>query len=229
MLLNSLTHGFVMGLSLIVAIGAQNTFVLKQGLKQQHIFWVCFVCALSDAILIMVGVMGFGTILLQHPIITDIAKFAGATFLAVYGAMHFWQAWKAEQHFLIDDNQLHSLWKTISICLAFTWLNPHVYLDTVVLLGSISVQFYEWKIYFALGAMTASFMFFLHWVMPLDVCSPFSIIHGHGEYWIYSLDLLCGGLHYLCYFKYSNNALKANKKPEINRAFQAENLTLQCF
>lgn len=160
MLLNSLTHGFVMGLSLIVAIGAQNTFVLKQGLKQQHIFWVCFVCALSDAILIMVGVMGFGTILLQHPIITDIAKFAGATFLAVYGAMHFWQAWKAEQHFLIDDNQLHSLWKTISICLAFTWLNPHVYLDTVVLLGSISVQFYEWKIYFALGAMTASFMFF---------------------------------------------------------------------
>ena len=73
MLLNSLIHGFLMGSSLILAIGAQNTFVLKQGLKQEHVFWVCLVCAISDALLIMAGVMGFGQFVSSHPLLMSIA------------------------------------------------------------------------------------------------------------------------------------------------------------
>ncbi len=159
-ILNSLLHGFLMGLSLILPIGAQNTFVLKQGLKKQYVFWVCLVCAVSDAILILAGVMGFGALILQHPMMTEIAKIVGAVFLFAYGALHIKSAFKNAARFDIYLAQDISLTKTLGLCLAFTWLNPHVYLDTVVLLGSISVQFAQDKLYFALGAITASFSFF---------------------------------------------------------------------
>ncbi|CAB1211100.1 LysE/ArgO family amino acid transporter [Acinetobacter bouvetii] len=157
---NVYLQGFAIGLSLIVAIGAQNAFVLKQGLKRQYVFWICVLCAGSDAILIALGVMGFGNTIQQFPLIVQIAKYAGALFLLIYGAMHFKQAWQAGQSLLVDDQDGPSLEKTLMICLALTWLNPHVYLDTVILLGSISVHFSEFKIYFALGAMLASVVFF---------------------------------------------------------------------
>lgn len=149
-----------MGLSLILPLGAQNSFVLKQGLKQQHVFWICLICAVSDAILILAGVMGFGSLILQHPMITIVAKYTGAAFLFVYGLLHFKSAWTASAQLQIEHVESMSLLNALALCLAFTWLNPHVYLDTVVLLGSISVQFNQDKIYFALGAIMASFLFF---------------------------------------------------------------------
>ena len=159
-MLNSALHGFAMALSLIVVIGAQNAFVLKQGIKQQHVFAVCLCCALSDAILISVGVLGFSELVLLHPDWLNIAKYLGATFLLIYGAQHFYQAWKGEQRLDLTQDEVPCLWKVLLICLGLTWLNPHVYLDTVVLLGSVSTQYPNTQLYFALGAISASFLFF---------------------------------------------------------------------
>ncbi|WP_173911269.1 LysE/ArgO family amino acid transporter [Acinetobacter sp. Marseille-Q1618] len=152
--------GFAIGMSLIVAIGAQNAFVLKQGLKKQFVFWVCLLCATSDAILILLGVTGFAHVIQNYPQILNIAKYFGATFLLVYGAQHFYTALTQSQTLFAGEAKQQNIWKILSICLALTWLNPHVYLDTVILLGSISTQYAAAKMYFAFGAMTASFVFF---------------------------------------------------------------------
>lgn len=152
--------GFAIGMSLIVAIGAQNAFVLKQGLKKQFVFWVCLLCATSDAILILLGVTGFAHVIQNYPQILNIAKYFGATFLLLYGTQHFYMALTQSQTLFAGEAKQQNIWKILSICLALTWLNPHVYLDTVILLGSISTQYAATKMYFALGAMTASFVFF---------------------------------------------------------------------
>lgn len=159
-MLNTYLQGFGIGLGLILAIGAQNAFVLKQGLKKQHVFWLCLVCALSDSMLILFGVLGFSKIILLYPNLVVIAKYLGALFLLFYGAQHFYQAFKVQQYLQPSENQETKLLPMIMICLALTWLNPHVYLDTVVLIGTVSTQFPTTQIYFALGAMTASWVFF---------------------------------------------------------------------
>lgn len=153
-------QGFAVGMGLIVAIGAQNAFVLKQGLKKQYIFWICLVCALSDAILILLGVLGFASIIEKTPEILIIAQYFGAAFLFFYGAQHFYTALTQNQTLIATEQSEQNLWKLLAICLALTWLNPHVYLDTVILLGSISTQYAAAKMNFALGAITASFIFF---------------------------------------------------------------------
>lgn len=157
---SSYLAGFSLGLSLILAIGAQNAFVLKQGIKQQHVFVVCLICALSDAILIVMGVMGFGFLVKQFPIIEVVARYAGAAFLLVYSALSFRSAFSVSHNLKPADESEASLLKTAVICLAFTWLNPHVYLDTVVLLGSVSTQYEATKLQFAAGAVFSSFLFF---------------------------------------------------------------------
>lgn len=151
--------GFSIGFSLILAIGAQNAFVLKQGLIRQNVFLVCLICAASDAILITLGVSGFGEIITEYPIIERLARIAGALFLFTYGVLNLYSA-QTKTHALEPTKKIQkSKRKTILTCLGFTWLNPHVYLDTVVMLGSISTQF-ENTATFALGAISASFVFF---------------------------------------------------------------------
>ena len=151
--------GFSIGFSLILAIGAQNAFVLKQGLIRQNVFLVCLICAASDAILITLGVSGFGEIITEYPIIERLARIAGALFLFTYGVLNLYSA-QTKTHALEPTKKIQkSKHKTILTCLGFTWLNPHVYLDTVVMLGSISTQF-ENTVAFALGAISASFVFF---------------------------------------------------------------------
>ncbi|PVZ66803.1 LysE/ArgO family amino acid transporter [Pelagibaculum spongiae] len=152
--------GFSLGLSLILAIGAQNAFVLKHGLVKRHVFIICLVCAVSDAILIALGVSGFGLMVKQFPTIEQIARYGGALFLLVYALMSFKSAIQLSHQLKSEDQVVGSATKTVMVCLAFTWLNPHVYLDTVVLLGSISTQYEGAKLLFATGAMTASFVFF---------------------------------------------------------------------
>ena len=159
-MLHSYLQGFAIGLSLIVAIGAQNAFVLKQGLKKQAVFWVCFVCALSDSILVVLGITGFATVIQLYPELVGFAKWAGAVFLLWYGLQHAIQAFKSNQSLHAGSQNEIKLSKIIIVCLALTWLNPHVYLDTVVLIGSISTQFEQTKLYFALGVITASWFFF---------------------------------------------------------------------
>lgn len=152
-------QGLLVGLSLIVAIGAQNAFVLKQGLRQEHVFWICLSCALSDSILIVLGVIGFATVLHHYPEIIQLAKWGGALFLVWYGYMHAKQALRGQSAIALNSAGVQGLKQLIFISLSLTWLNPHVYLDTVILLGSISAQF-EYVAYFATGAITASWLFF---------------------------------------------------------------------
>lgn len=159
-MLHTYLQGFAIGLSLIVAIGAQNAFVLKQGLKKQAVFWVCFVCALSDSILVVLGITGFATVIQLYPELVGFAKWAGAVFLVWYGLQHARQAFQANHSLHAGSQNEIQLSKIIIVCLALTWLNPHVYLDTVVLIGSISTQFEQTKLYFALGVITASWFFF---------------------------------------------------------------------
>ena len=154
-MLSTYVQGLAVGMSLIIAIGAQNAFVLKQGLKKQFVFWVCFVCALSDSILIVLGVSGFSKVLQHYPEIIQFAKWAGALFLFCYGFQHALRAFKSQQGLEASPIEKHQLVNIVLLCLALTWLNPHVYLDTVILLGSISTQF-EQPAYFALGAVCAS-------------------------------------------------------------------------
>ena len=158
--MQALFFGFSLGFSLILAIGAQNAFVLRQGLKGEHVLLVCLICALSDAILILFGVSGFHLLVSAYPALVTLARVGGASFLTVYGIISFYHAFKREQSLQPSDIKSNSWLQSALTCLAFTWLNPHVYLDTVVLLGSVSSQFAGQLVYFTGGAMAASFVFF---------------------------------------------------------------------
>jgi len=152
--------GFLLGLSLIVAIGAQNAFVLRQGLRREHVFAICAVCAGSDAVLIAAGVAGFGALVNAAPWLAPAMRFGGAAFLLAYALRSLWSAWRNPGVLNPSADLQKSLGATLLTCLAFTWLNPHVYLDTVVLLGSVSTRYAGQRLAFALGAMTSSFLFF---------------------------------------------------------------------
>lgn len=155
----SFLPGFVLSLSLILAIGAQNAFVLRQGLRGSHVFWTCFACALSDAVLITSGVAGFGTLAAQVPWFEPLMRYGGAAFLLWYGLQNFLSAWRGGQVLEAASNGNAGLKATLLTLMALTWLNPHVYLDTVILIGSISSQYPD-KISFGAGAALASGVFF---------------------------------------------------------------------
>lgn len=156
--MTSYLAGLATGLSLIMAIGAQNAFVLKQGLMQRHVFAVCLFCALSDAILIAAGVAGMGAIGGVAPWLPGAMRWAGVIFLVLYGARSFRAAWRGGEA-LRPEGQATSLFATLAVVAALTWLNPHVWLDTVVLLGAISSGWPDQRA-FAAGAITGSFLFF---------------------------------------------------------------------
>ena len=157
---NAFFSGFSLGLSLILAIGAQNAFVLKQGIKKQHVFLVCIICALSDAVLIFVGVSVFGYVVERYQVIKTAALWGGFVFLSIYGLRSLYSAFSASHTLTSGDEEARGAAKTALLTLAFTWLNPHVYLDTVLLLGSVSTKFGERAGLFRVGAMCASFAFF---------------------------------------------------------------------
>ena len=165
--------GLSLGLSLIIVIGAQNAFVLKQGLYKRHVFFVCLVCALSDALLIAAGVSGFYLMVAKLPWLESAARYGGAAFLLVYGARSFHAALKSTDALQVADHADHSLTHALSTCLVLTWLNPHVYLDTVVLLGSVSTQYPGAKLPFAGGAMLGSFAFFFALGYGARILTPF--------------------------------------------------------
>lgn len=151
--------GFALGFSLILAIGAQNAFVLRQGIRREYVFATCLTCAVSDAILIAVGVAGFGALAQAVPWLETVMRYGGAAFLFWYGARNFRAAWQGGEALQTQGKAKASLKAILATVLMLTWLNPHVYLDTVVLLGSISAGWDD-KLSFALGAMSASFVFF---------------------------------------------------------------------
>ena len=158
-MLTSFLPGFALSLTLILAIGAQNAFVLRQGLRRAHVFWVCLTCALSDAVLIAGGVAGFGAMAKAWPWFETLMRYGGAAFLIWYGYLNARAAWFGGAVLEADGQGAGSLRKSLLTVLALTWLNPHVYLDTVVLIGSISAQYPD-RLAFGIGATLASFCFF---------------------------------------------------------------------
>jgi L-lysine exporter family protein LysE/ArgO len=153
-------NGFLVALSLILAIGAQNAFVLRQGLRREHVGAVVAVCAGSDALLIAIGVAGFGALSSAMPAFASVMLWGGAAFLFVYGCLRFLAAWRGGAALTAQTHSAASLRSVIGTCLVLTWANPHVYLDTVVLIGSIAAQFDPHRLAFGVGAVAASFGFF---------------------------------------------------------------------
>ncbi|MBY5352047.1 amino acid transporter [Rhizobium leguminosarum] len=152
--------GLMMGLSLIVAIGAQNAFILRQGLRNEHVFAVCLACAVSDAALIVLGVTSLQQIAGLMPWLDPVMRYGGAVFLVWYGARSLYSALRSSTALTAAEAKPSSFRQTLATCLALTWLNPHVYLDTVVLLGTISTRYPGEQASFAAGAVTGSFLFF---------------------------------------------------------------------
>ena len=134
----SATTGFLTGLSLIVAIGAQNAFVLRQGLRREHVFAIVLFAAVSDAILIIVGIAGLGAVIQSYPLALEVIRYFGAAYLVWFGVSALRRALNPSS---LDAGQGAgiSLGKAIATVAALTYLNPHVYLDTVLLLGSVAV------------------------------------------------------------------------------------------
>jgi len=158
--LDALVAGLLTGLSLIVAIGAQNAYVLRQGLLRQHVGAVVTVCAVSDLILIVAGVAGIGAIVQHAPTALDVVRWLGVAFLTAYGVRSLWRARHAGSLQAATENEPR-LRGALVQAVALTWLNPHVYLDTVLLLGSIAAHHGPTgKWWFALGAVLASAIWF---------------------------------------------------------------------
>jgi L-lysine exporter family protein LysE/ArgO len=155
----ALIPGFLTGLSLIVAIGAQNAFVIRQGLLRSHVLLVVIVCSVSDALLIALGTGGLGKVVQSNPDLLTFIRWFGVVYLTWFGIKSLRSAFKENQ--LLATGQAEISWKRIlTTVLALTYLNPHVYLDTVIFVGSIANQFEGDKWFFALGASLASVMWF---------------------------------------------------------------------
>jgi L-lysine exporter family protein LysE/ArgO len=155
-------QGWLMTAGLIVAIGAQNALVLRQGLTRSHVGPVVLVCTLSDWLLIALGVFGLGALIQSSPVLLQLFRFGGAAFLLAYGLRSAYQAWRGQAALLQADTRGKGLSATLVCALALTYLNPHVYLDTVVLLGSVGAQHGgDGRIAFAAGAGLASLMWFV--------------------------------------------------------------------
>ena len=180
--LSSLLAGLGLGFSLIIAIGAQNLFVLRQGIRREHVFAVAAICALSDLALIIVGVSGVGAVLEAVPWLIDVGRWAGAAFLLGYGLLAARRVLRPSGEVLVVSESADAdganttaaagtttllrtatrttLAAAIGTCLALTWLNPHVYLDTVFLLGSVANTHGDGRWAFAAGAGAASIIWF---------------------------------------------------------------------
>jgi len=157
MSISDFIQGFIIGSTLILAIGPQNLYVINQGLKKNFVFIVVLICSLSDSLLIVCGIYLSNNILSLNTSIITIMKLIGGIWLILYGINKI----KNSRQHEIKSNEFNeaSFTKVVFTTLAITYANPHVYLDTVILLGSISINF-DSKLYFGLGAICASFVFF---------------------------------------------------------------------
>ena len=152
--------GLGLGLSLIVAIGAQNAFVLRQGLRVEHVGAVVALCAASDAVLIAAGVGGAGALVTREPVVLRVVGLAGAAFLLGYGLLAARRALRPAALVAEENGGRTALAATVVTCLALTWLNPHVYLDTVALLGTLSGTYGPDRWAFGAGAALGSLLWF---------------------------------------------------------------------
>jgi L-lysine exporter family protein LysE/ArgO len=151
--------GFIASFTLIAAIGAQNAFVLRQGIRREHVLPVVAMCTVSDIVLISAGIAGVGALISAHPSALNIAKFGGALFLTGYGLLAARRAWRPSS-LSPSEKAPARLIDVLLTCAALTFLNPHVYLDTVVLLGALANEHRDERWLFGVGAVTASAVWF---------------------------------------------------------------------
>jgi L-lysine exporter family protein LysE/ArgO len=169
-----LVKGFTAGGGLIVSIGAQNAFVIKQGIMRRHLFLTALFCSLIDAVLILLGVFGFGRVISEYPLLINVSKYFAVIFLFLYGAYSLRSAFKGKNLEVAKDEIMQSRKKTVLLLLVFTLFNPNVYLETVILLGSIASQEpYKEQGYFAAGAIAASFVWFFSITYGSRLLAPY--------------------------------------------------------
>ena len=169
----AITTGFASGLALIIAIGAQNAFVLRQGLKRQNVFAIVLFCAVADAVLIGAGILGLGAVIESVPWVLVALRFGGAAYLVWFGISSIRRA--ISPGTLEASGQANSSFaKAIGTAAALTFLNPHVYIDTVILLGSIGNQFVDDRWWFWLGASIGSFVWFFGLGYFARLLAPFT-------------------------------------------------------
>ncbi len=165
-------NGLFLGLSLIMAIGAQNAMVIKMGIMGRHCFFIALFCALSDAILIAVGVAGGGYIFAKFPLFIDIMRWGGAIYIAWF-IKNLILELRTDHALQLQKNIGATLWGNIKLIAGVTWLNPHVYLDTIGLISAVSAPFAGFdRITFAIGAMTASFFWFFSIMYGAKLFAP---------------------------------------------------------
>ncbi|MDJ0335192.1 LysE/ArgO family amino acid transporter [Salinibacterium sp. G-O1] len=159
-MISAVVAGFLSGAALIIAIGAQNAFVLRQGIRREHVLPIVVVCAASDAVLIALGVAGIGTLVTAAPVVLEIVRWIGAAFLVGYAIFAARRAIRPAA-LVVGKGDAMSLVAAVGTAVALTWLNPHVYLDTVLLLGSLSTAHgSSGRWWFAAGAIVASVAWF---------------------------------------------------------------------
>ena len=182
--------GFLISISLILALGPQNVFVLRQGLLRSHVFASCLVCSISDALLIAAGVLGVGLFITQIEGLAVWMSIGAAIFLIFYGCLRIKSALNPKG-LEVDDSESKDLWPTMLAGLAFTYLNPHVYVDTLLLIGGASSSYTgDDKLMFGIGAATASFVFFFSLGYGAKSLSP---VLNNPESWKI-IDLLIAGI-----------------------------------
>ncbi|MCL1126958.1 LysE/ArgO family amino acid transporter [Shewanella surugensis] len=182
-------QGFGLGGSLVVAVGAQNAFILKQGLKQSHPLLIAALCSCIDALMITFGVLGFGRVVVAFPVIINVARIGGALFLFTYGAHALYMSFQHSRKLSTDMKQVESIPRVLLLTLGLSLLNPSLYLDTVLLLGSISVQFQGVeRVLFAVGAIMASLGWFFSLSFGTKYLSP---AFNQPQAWVYLDRAIC--------------------------------------
>ncbi len=195
MYITALVNGSLLGGALIIAIGAQNMFVIRQGLARDQVFAVAFVASLIDASLIVFGALGLGSLIAAFPLAITVATVGGAGFLFVYGSLSLYRVfWPAREKALEQEPSVSSLKRAIMMTVAFSLLNPHVYLDTVILLGGIAASYpFETRLYFVIGAVVTSFVWFFLIAYGARILAPL-MQHPMGAR---GLDLLVAVMMYI--------------------------------
>ena len=163
--------GFFLSLSLIIALGPQNAFVLRQGLLRQHVFPIAVFCAVSDIILINLGVFGFGSVISEIVWLSHYMFLTGGLWLAGYGFLRLRGAYIADSYLEANTSEIPDVKIALTNCAALTWLNPHVYIDTLLLIGTVSIRF-DNNVQFSAGASLASIIFFFSLAFGARLLSP---------------------------------------------------------
>ncbi|ABD56296.1 LysE/ArgO family amino acid transporter [Jannaschia sp. CCS1] len=187
-ILSPFTAGFALSFSLILAIGAQNAFVLRQGIRRLHVGPIVLVCCLSEAILIFAGVAGFGAVAERAPWALEVMRWGGAAFLVVYGLRSLYGAWTSGDALRTEGAPEQSLRAALTTTLLLTWANPHVYLDTLGLIGAVATTFGDGRWIFGAGALAASCVFFVILGYAARAMAP---IFARPKAWMW-LDVIVG-------------------------------------